>query len=247
MGIVNPLDALILPFIFLFTLPVAFVATLTTIISISILFLRVLVVYGMISHPRYSSIKTSTMTPSTSSTLSAAGSITPISGDAGIGLGLSQNQNSAPNQSQSQGPSQSIGINPARDYEGVGGWRLDNNPSDDDGLWTNINSRLELPADFGRRHSQQQQHQRSRSGGSVNGMNTGRVRTSPGLGFGSGSGNGSGHGEAGNFADGGFLQQQMAMMIPGGKGRRGSVAGMSTGSSTSSKGSWTGGMVMKGR
>lgn len=81
------------------------------------------------------------------------------------------------------GLSQSVG--PARDYEGVGGWRLEN-PSDDDGLWTKINSRLELPADHVRRHH------RSLTSGSLPGgvrvnrsyspeavMNTSRTRTPP--------------------------------------------------------------------
>lgn len=86
------------------------------------------------------------------------------------------------------GLSQSIG--PTRDFEGVGGWRLvDNSTSDDDGLWTNINSRLELPAEhgnIGRRH-----HHRSLTSGSLPRervkrsyspeipMNTSKVRTPP--------------------------------------------------------------------
>lgn len=48
-----------------------------------------------------------------------------------------------------------------RDYEGIGGWRLDDH--DDDADWTNINSRLELPSErqsFSTRH-----HQRSQSAG----------------------------------------------------------------------------------
>lgn len=53
---------------------------------------------------------------------------------------------------------QSIGQQ--RDFEGVGGWRLDP-PSDEESLWTNINARLELPADHIRRH------RRSVTGGSA--------------------------------------------------------------------------------
>jgi len=63
--------------------------------------------------------------------VSLAGSITPVANDSNIGL------------------IQSIGAD--RDYEGVGGWRLEN-PVEDESLWTSINSRLELPADHGRRH-----------------------------------------------------------------------------------------------
>lgn len=88
------------------------------------------------------------------------------------------------------GLSQSVG--PTRDFEGVGGWRLDNNPSDDDALWTHFNSRLELPADHIRRHH------RSLTSGSTPGemsrghgtfspeamMNTSRARTPPSTGIG---------------------------------------------------------------
>jgi hypothetical protein len=84
------------------------------------------------------------------------------------------------------GLSQSVG--PTRDYEGVGGWRLDKSSDDDDALWTGINSRLELPADHTRRHY------RSSTGGSMPGdmrvnrscspeatttMNTSKARTPP--------------------------------------------------------------------
>ncbi|KAH7385397.1 hypothetical protein DE146DRAFT_680977 [Phaeosphaeria sp. MPI-PUGE-AT-0046c] len=49
----------------------------------------------------------------------------------------------------------------ARDYEGVGGWRT---PGDDDeeALWMNMNSRLELP-----REAPSRRHQRSLTGGST--------------------------------------------------------------------------------
>jgi len=100
---------------------------------------------------------------SSSSSALSAGSITPVAGENSLGL------------------SQSVGA--IRDYEGVGGWRL-SELSDDDALWTKINSRLELPADHGRRHY------RSLTSGSISGdgkraaspealMNTSRARTPP--------------------------------------------------------------------
>lgn len=75
-----------------------------------------------------------------------------------------------------------------RDFEGVGGWRLDSGETDEEVLWTSINSRLELPADHGRRH-----HRRSLTSGSLPGerrgtrtgspeekiMNTSKARTPP--------------------------------------------------------------------
>lgn len=81
-----------------------------------------------------------------------------------------------------KGLSQSTSFLP-RDFEGVGGWNFSRTAEEDDEQWSNINSRLELPADHGRRH------QRSLTGGSVGlemrtgkrereeGMNIGRVRT----------------------------------------------------------------------
>lgn len=82
------------------------------------------------------------------------------------------------------GLSQSVG--PTRDFEGVGGWRI-GDPSDDDALWTNINSRLELPAHHERRHK------RSLTGGSAPGegkdrsyspeANMSKARTPPTYGY----------------------------------------------------------------
>ena len=192
MALLNPVYSLILPFLFVFTVPIAILATITTTLAFSILAFRVILVYielaiAVIPHyllgrkftsskplQRNISFSNPSFVPgrrrkrrsgSSSSSLSAAGSITPVQGENGIGL------------------SQSIG--PTRDYEGVGGWRLDN-PSDDDALWTSINSRLELPADHVRRHH------RSMTSGSTPGdarqnrsyspeamMNTSRTRTPP--------------------------------------------------------------------
>jgi hypothetical protein len=192
MALLNPVYSLILPFLFIFTIPTAILATITTTLAFSILAFRVILVYielaiAVIPHyllgrkftsskplQRNISFSNPSSVPvrrrkrrsgSSSSSLSAAGSITPVQGESGIGL------------------NQSIG--PTRDYEGVGGWRLDN-PSDDDALWTSINSRLELPADHVRRHH------RSMTSGSTPGdsrqnrsyspeamMNTSRTRTPP--------------------------------------------------------------------
>jgi len=168
MALLNPVYGLILPFLFIFTIPIAIIATITTTIAFSILIFRVSLVYVELAFavipywllgPKPASAllhrgkPTSSPPPtlpsrrkkrrsSTSSTLSATGSISPISGDNVMGI------------------SQSIGA--TRDYEGVGGWRLGDPSDDEDSLWTKINSRLELPADHGRRH-----HQRSHTSGSV--------------------------------------------------------------------------------
>lgn len=80
----------------------------------------------------------------------------------------------------------SVGID--RDFEGVGGWRLDGKgPIDDEDAWTHINSRLSLPLDHHWRH-----HHRSPSGAGTatpGGNNGGeylmmKSPSGPGLGFG---------------------------------------------------------------
>lgn len=191
MALYNSAYAVVLPFIFLFTIPIAIFASFTTFLAFSLLLIRVIIIYielalAIIPHylfgsykptstANYDAIRATTNVPrrkkrrtSSSSTLSATGTTTPIiSGENLLIL------------------SQSIG--PTRDFEGVGGWRLvDNSTSDDEGLWTNINSRLELPAENGWRH-----HRRSLTSGSLprekakrsyspdTPMNTSKVRTPP--------------------------------------------------------------------
>jgi len=187
MALLNPVYSLIPPFLFIFTVPIAIFAALTTIIAFNILLFRALLIYIELAFavvpyyllgPKSSSkilqpAKTiSTPVPvrrrkrrSSSSSALSAGSITPVLGDATLAL------------------SQSVGA--ARDFEGVGGWRMEA-PSDDDALWTKFNSRLELPADHVRRH------QRSLTSGSMPAegrqarsyspealMNSSRARTPP--------------------------------------------------------------------
>ncbi|KAL3418399.1 hypothetical protein PVAG01_10115 [Phlyctema vagabunda] len=153
MAIVSPFYVVIVPFLFLFTIPIALFASFTSCIAFAVLAFRVALIYielavAVIPYYVLGGKTISTPIPrsksfidpvtrvrrrkrrSSSSNVSA-GSITPVSGDPVYLLSQS--------------------TNPNRDFEGVGGWRLDN-PSDDDGLWTSINSRLELPADHGRRH-----------------------------------------------------------------------------------------------
>ena len=73
------------------------------------------------------------------------------------------------------GLSQSVG--PTRDFEGVGGWRI-GDASDDEALWTNMNSRLELPAHHERRHQRSLTGEAKFSSFSPE-MNTARPRTPP--------------------------------------------------------------------
>jgi hypothetical protein len=75
-------------------------------------------------------------------------------------------------------------IGPARDFEGVGGWRFDA-PSEDEQAWTNINSRLELPAESPRLH-----HRRSLTSGNYTGERIGGS-DGPDLVMGGGGGGGN--------------------------------------------------------
>lgn len=183
MALLTPGYGLVLPFLFLFTIPIAILAALTTTLAFSILLFRVILVYielALTVIPQYLlgfNLATRSVPPSATgrgrrgtrrrnSGGAVSGSITPIGGVAST-------------QSTRH----------VRDYEGVGGWRL-GPPSDDDDLWSKFNSRLELPADRGRRHH------RSLTAGSFSVdarqrrtfstemmMNTAKARTPPAVSF----------------------------------------------------------------
>ncbi|KAI1766245.1 hypothetical protein GGR53DRAFT_225147 [Hypoxylon sp. FL1150] len=175
MAAFNPLQFLIFPFLFFVALPLALCAGFTTILAFMVLFLRLFLVYfdvgletvryvvlGHAAHTRYmASQQTPNTTPSPSEASSpsspgararrrrkrqssvSSGTATPIGNLDGLGL------------------TPSIGFE--RDFEGVGGWRLDRVDIDADAAedqeWYSLNSRLEIPD---RRH-----HFRSQSGGAV--------------------------------------------------------------------------------
>lgn len=126
------------------------------------------------------------------------------------------------------------------------------NPSEEEGLWTKINSRLELPADHGRRHKRSltsgslpmlnnmfsgaglgmAEVKRGRRDEETPGMamNTGRARTPPTTNFG-----GAGAGQEKDAFEKGVL-------VMGGSGKGKASSNGSTGSSGSSKSS---GLSMK--
>ncbi|KAI1381790.1 hypothetical protein F4677DRAFT_4351 [Hypoxylon crocopeplum] len=176
MAVFNPLQLFIFPFLFFVALPLALCAGFTTILAFMVLFLRLFLVYfnvgfetlryvllGNAAHTRsMASRRASSDTPPTSIESSppsspearnlrrrkrrgsiSSGSATPTGGLDGLAL------------------TPSIGLE--RDFEGVGGWRLDRVDVDadaaDDQQWYSLNSRLEIPD---RRH-----HFRSQSGGAV--------------------------------------------------------------------------------
>jgi hypothetical protein len=155
MALLNYTYGLVIPFILLFSIPLAIFATVTITLAFSVLLFRVALVYAElavavvphyllgITKPKQSISRTKFFSNplsvpgrrrkrGSSGASGASGeSITPVASDINFGL------------------NQSIG--PQRDFEGVGGWRLDV-PSEDDSLWTSFNARLELQADHVRRH-----------------------------------------------------------------------------------------------
>ncbi|TVY81564.1 hypothetical protein LSUE1_G002800, partial [Lachnellula suecica] len=182
----NPLYTLTLPILVLFSLPIAIFACITTIIAFNILLFRVLLIYIDLAgavlpyyllgvSPRPYIPQKTPVSPTAvpvrrrKRSNSSTGTITSIASHTSL-----SNSHSVLRLSQSVGPT--------RDFEGVGGWRLDNpNSEEEDALWTKINGRLELPAEHGRRHK------RSLTGGAEIGrgremefgmvMNMGRART----------------------------------------------------------------------
>jgi hypothetical protein len=260
MSHLNPVYAVIVPFLFIFTLPIALFASLTTALAFSVLFFRVLIVYvelalavipyyvlglghtssSQTTNPKGISLaliqsRTGTSPPaarrrkrrsnSSSSNLSikssGSGVVTPTRlSDTSLGFPLATS------------------VGPTRDYEGVGGWRLDNrSDEDEDALWTGINSRLELPSDHVRRHHRsltgeaksdagggERKEGGERSYSSENMMNTSRSRARTPTGI-------MGTGEGWYFAGTGM--------------KAGKTARTGSGSSGSSKGSGEKGLSMK--
>ncbi|KAI1130511.1 hypothetical protein F5Y10DRAFT_114577 [Nemania abortiva] len=165
----SPVKFIVLPFAFLVALPLALAAGATTILAFLVLFLRLFLVYFdvgletlryiLVGHATQARSIASRGTPGPSTNATplpsptattfrhrrrtkrrgsgGSGSITPVAGFDGLSA-----------------VTPSIGLE--RDFEGVGGWRLE---SVNEQQWYNLNSRLENPY---RRH-----HFRSQSGGAV--------------------------------------------------------------------------------
>lgn len=228
MALLNPVYGLIVPFLFVVTIPLAILAGVTTTLAFTVLMFRVAVVYldiavnmvpqyvtgrrifpfpgrymssllntavsnlppptattsssspiesrpasgqsspGSLTFPSTAAATTTTSSSRTpgsgrhhrrrrtsGASFASVGSITPID-DAAAGAVAGAGGMGSKRNSYMMMPS--IGMD--RDFEGVGGWRInDKNPADDD-AWAQLNSRLELPLDQQRRH-----HRRSPSGG----------------------------------------------------------------------------------
>jgi len=167
----NPLRLLIIPFLSIVTIPLAIFAGLTTTFAFSVLLFRVMIVYldviisfvpsyifgtlfsrRRLEYTMYSQVGSSHVSPASSPgrrrrrRLSTASGISVEAPNSGYEKGL--------------GIAPSIGL--VRDFEGVGGWRAS---GDDDDLWTNIHSRMELPDKHHQYYYGRPHHQRTLSAG----------------------------------------------------------------------------------
>ncbi|KAI1277544.1 hypothetical protein F5Y07DRAFT_89543 [Xylaria sp. FL0933] len=173
----NPLKLFVFPFVFFVALPLALCAGISTIVAFLVLFLRLFLVYfdvgmetlryvlmGNATHTHYFAARTVTPGSSTNSTPPSSPPVTASKhrrdvrrrGSSGSGLLTPK-----PSADPFSAVAPSIGLE--RDFEGVGGWRLESTDVDTDNpeeqQWWNLNSRLENPY---RRY-----HFRSQSGGAV--------------------------------------------------------------------------------
>ncbi|KAI0482859.1 hypothetical protein GGR56DRAFT_211113 [Xylariaceae sp. FL0804] len=179
MALFNPLQFLVFPFVFLVALPLALCAGFTTILAFMILFLRLFLVYfdvgletlryvllGHAAQTRYMAAqRTPAITPSSSvmsSPISSPDSYRhpPFPHRQRKGS-LAAAGGSGGNTPYGVASVASAGLD--RDFEGIGGWRIDSVDVDteaaDDQQWYNLNSRLEIPD---HRH-----HFRSQSGSAL--------------------------------------------------------------------------------
>ena len=159
---------LISPFLLLISIPLTIFATITTTLSFSTLFLRVLIVYAELAAALVQDHFASTSNPPSRITSPSLKS----SSEEKVGRRRSRRASAAsgssngsvtPKAPKTSGLGVYSGEGAARDFEGVGGWRIPG-PDGEDELWTSMNSRLELPAMAGGR---QRHHHRSSTSGSL--------------------------------------------------------------------------------
>ncbi|KAL9632402.1 MAG: hypothetical protein Q9164_005342 [Protoblastenia rupestris] len=181
------------PALLLISIPLAVFAALTTTLAFSTLFIRALIVYVELA----SVLIQNQITPRTASKRLPNPLKSGNPGSSEVANARSKNfrRSSTASGSSNGGsttpkvPSTSgFGIygseGPSRDFEGVGGWRIPGPNDEEDILWTNMNSRLELPT---MTDGRPRNHHRSRTSGSFTAMpltsfsrTTSRARTPTG-------------------------------------------------------------------
>ena len=173
-----PHHVIFAPILLLVSLPLLFLATLTTTLALITLLVRVALVYaelGAVLLQNYFSPLQISSTYSFSKTARAPPK-SPLprrisdrkSRRSSTGSGQSNGGSTTPRAPETSGLGIYGGGGVTRDFEGVGGWRIPSpGQEDEDGLWTSMNSRLELPTAGDER---QRHHRRSYTGGSLGGM-----------------------------------------------------------------------------
>ena len=161
---------LISPILLLISIPLAIFALFTTTIAFSTLFVRVLIVYAELAAALlqdqfggYTAFR-SASEPLNNKTVAEEKQSRRKSRRSSAGSLSSNGGSTTPKAPDTSGFGIYSGGGAARDFEGVGGWRIQDPNDEDDENWTSMNSRLELPAmiDGRPRH-----HHRSRTSGSL--------------------------------------------------------------------------------
>ncbi|PKS09229.1 hypothetical protein jhhlp_003843 [Lomentospora prolificans] len=182
MAFFNPLRLLVIPFLTVVTLPLALFAGITTTFAFSVLLFRVMLVYldliiSFVPTYIFSSLYSRRRIQDTMYAQAGGSHISPISTPGRhrrrrrSSVSLMSADATSPSLEMGPGLIPSVGMD--RDFEGIGGWRAG---GEDDELWTNINSRLELPEkhhlhSLGRPH-----HQRALSAGLTTSPKEGGLR-----------------------------------------------------------------------
>ncbi|KAI9842852.1 MAG: hypothetical protein M1837_006873 [Sclerophora amabilis] len=185
-------SALLPPILLFLSIPFIALAVFTSAIAFSTLFLRALLLYidlavvilhnyffhGSPNHPStippsYTALRRTSSRPESSGKLTSRQyqrRSTTSASPARRHSKQSQRRLSTPNNSfgsltptfpPDSGSTPHADVSMTRDFEGVGGWRL-TGPTEEDKIWTSMNSRLELPAAPERKR----RHRRSRTSGS---------------------------------------------------------------------------------
>lgn len=159
--------------LFIISIPLVIFATLTTTLAFSTLFFRVLIVYAELA----AALIQDQFAPHSISNKSKKSGKAKLPHRGTVYYRRSGRRSSTASGSSHGGEStpkapemSGLGVygsgDSARDFEGVGGWRLPGS-DDDESLWTNMNSRLELPT---MTDGRQRHHHRSQTSGSMTNM-----------------------------------------------------------------------------
>ena len=158
---------LVSPILLLISIPLTVFAAFTTTIAFSTLFVRVLIVYAELAAALlqdqfggYTTFK-SAPEPLNLKAIAEEKHSRRKSRRSSAGSLSSNGGSTTPKAPESSGFGIYSGGGAARDFEGVGGWRIQ---GPDDENWTSMNSRLELPAMVDGRP---RNHHRSRTSGSL--------------------------------------------------------------------------------